>query len=163
MSFELGGGGGDFVSEAARDITNPAGLWTARLTIGTRSIIGAELGYIGSAQNVNALGLDDNALLVSNGAEGALRLNFLTGTWQPYVSAGVAWRRYSLLNTSSNTSSVRNQDDMGEVPVSLGIAYRNEGFVADLRGTYRQAFEASLFPGVNMSTWGGTARVGFEF
>jgi hypothetical protein len=112
---------------------------------------------------MNTLGLDDKALLLSNGSEGAFRMNALRGPLQPYAFVGVAWRHYAIVNSSVNTSSVNNSDDVGEIPFGLGMSYRYKRLIADMRVTYRQAFATDLIGDTNLSTWGAAAKVGFEF
>jgi opacity protein-like surface antigen len=163
MDAEIGGGVQRFIDVGARSITNVGGNWTARLILGTRSHLGAEAAYVGSAQGMNVLGLSDSAVLVSNGVEGALRFNMLTGDWQPYALAGYTFRRYTIQNAAVNTSSVLNADNVSEIPVAVGIAYRVQGFVADLRFNYNNAFNSALIPDSNLSTYGVSAKVGFEF
>ena len=163
MSADIGGGVRSFIDQDARDFTKPGGTWTARLVVGTRSYVGAEAAYFGSAQAIDAIGIDNKAMLLSNGVEGLLRVNVLTGTWQPYALAGVAWRRYSLQNTQANTSSVLDSDDVAEIPVGVGLAYRTGGFIFDLRATYNNAFGQRLMPQANLSALGAGFKVGFEF
>ena len=125
--------------------------------------LAGEAAYVGSAMGMNVLGLSDTAVLVSNGVEGALRFNVLTGDWQPYALAGYTFRRYTIQNSSVNTSSVLNADNVSEIPLAAGIAYRVQGFVADLRFNYNNAFNSKLIPDTNLSTYGVSAKVGFEF
>jgi hypothetical protein len=74
MSLAVGGGLMNFFDQDTRDLTGPAGTWEARLTIGTRSPLAFEAAYVGSAQNVNALGLDNSAYLLGTSFEGDARL-----------------------------------------------------------------------------------------
>ena len=70
------------------------------MTFGSRSPIAIEAAYVGSAQGINALGLDTDALLVGQGAEGNLRLNLTTRRVQPYLFGGIGWTRYNLERSS---------------------------------------------------------------
>ena len=163
MSAEVGGGVIGFTTTGATDVWKIGPSWTARFVLGTRSYIAGEAAYIGSTQAMTTLGLSDTAHLLSNGVEGALRLNLATGSVQPYAVAGVAWRHYTIANSSYNTSDIKDTDDVAEIPLGVGLAYRNRGFVGDLRGNYRAAFKSTLMPGTNLSAWNVGARVGFEF
>src|SRR5690606_32492034 len=102
-----------------------------------RSIIAAELAYIGSSRDVTALGLDNNAFLQSHGGELAGRLNLLPGLIQPYILAGVGFTRYDLSNEDFNTSSISSTETVAHFPLGAGAALRYEGFVVDARGTFR--------------------------
>jgi hypothetical protein len=163
MAAEIGGGVGGFAYNQASSQTTVSGTWNARLIFGTKTHFAVEAAYIGSAQGLNTLGVADNAYLTSNGAEALLRYNIITGMWQPYVMGGAAWRHYTLTNTNVNTSDVQNQDDVAETPIGAGLAFKYAGFLADLRGEYRPAFQATLIGPTNLSNWGVNGRVGFEF
>lgn len=163
MAAEVGGGVIGFTTTSATGITKVGGSWTARFVLGTRTHLAGEAAYLGSSQQMSTLGLADSALLLSNGVEGNLRLNLFTGAVQPYAVAGVAWRHYSIANSSYNTSDVSNSDDVAEIPLGVGVSYRTKGFIGDLRGSYRAAFNSNLLPGTNLSAWNVGARIGFEF
>lgn len=177
VAIAAGGGAGGFVNDTLRNATDVGGNWDVRATIGTRSPIAFEGSYIGSAQGINALGLDNNAVLVGNGAQGALRLNAtLDFPVQPFAYGGLAWRRYELTNTNRNLSDVRDNDDVLEVPLGVGIAGKASGLILDLRGEYRIARNADLIPNVNadtltssssdfaaMNRWGVEGTIGIEF
>jgi hypothetical protein len=163
MSASIGGGVGDFTDPDLTRISSVAGTWTARLTLGTRTIIGGEVAYLGTAQTLDTLGLSDKAFLLSNGVEGLLRVNFMEGTWQPYALVGVAWRRFSVQNSSSNTSSVADNDDIAEIPMAVGVAYRYQQLIVDARADFRPSLLNDLVPNTVLTNWQLGARVGFEF
>lgn len=153
-----------FLDSKATNISDVGGTWTARITAGSRSHIGGEVAYVGTAQSLKALGVDSKATLLSNGAEGNLRFNILTGMWQPYLAAGLGWQHYNVVNTNVNTSSVADSGDVAEFPLAAGMAFRYQGFVTDGRVQFHPAIDNNrLLPNTNLSTWDITARVGFEF
>ena len=171
--FAIGGGVGDFVGDAARDFTGVAGGWQARLTWGTNYWLAVEASYFGTAQSIDAIGLDPDAILVSNGLQGALRGNFLRNTYvQPFVYVGAAWRRYDLTNEVINTSDVADSDDTFELPVGVGIAGYIYGFMADVRGEYRNSWGDDLVPALDfdddtiagpLDSWNVSASIGASF
>lgn len=171
MSIHVGGGVAGFVDEGMRDMTDPAGEWEARAVFGTRLIVGFEAGYSGTVQSIDALGLDTDALLLSTGVEGLVRLHLLDeGGIRPYMFAGAGWRRYDLTNADVNTSSVLETDDVLEIPVGVGVGYQIGRVIVDVRGTVRPTFEEDLVPAAAedeentpLDTWNVAARVGFEF
>lgn len=174
MSVTAGGGVANFFDNDTRDVTDVAGTWEARLTIGTRSPIAVEAAYIGSAQNMDVLGLDNDAYLLGTSLEGDARLNFTRTAIQPYVFGGIGWTQYNIENADFNTSSIDDQENMGHIPFGAGIGYQMGGLVLDLRGTVRAAFNDTLTDegapepvGVNgetdLDTWNVSGRVGFEF
>ena len=148
--------------------------WGVRVTFGTRSPLALEASYIGSAQRIKSLGLDDNAYLVGNGVQGALRFNTTIDLpVQPFLFAGGAWRRYDLANTATNLSDVDDVDNVFELPLGVGVAGRASGLMIDVRGEFRPAFDEDLVPDVDgaatptgavpMHRWGVNANLGYEF
>jgi hypothetical protein len=181
VSLAAGGGASGFTNDALRNTTNVGGDWDVRATVGTRSPIAFEGSYIGSAQQIKALGLDDGAVLMGNGVQGALRLNATTDLpVQPFIFAGAAWRRYDLTNTNQNLSDVQGSDDVLEVPMGAGIAAHLGGLVLDVRGEFRASAMEDLMPETAvdsvenatdidqdnraaMNRWGAKATIGVEF
>lgn len=165
MAFTVGGSFSDYLREEARSFTSPGGGWEARAVFGTRSYLGAEAAYVASLNGMTALGVDDNARLMSNGAEGLARVNFTTSAWQPYVLAGLGWRHYNVVNTDVNTSSIDDTADAMVIPVALGISYRVQRMVMDLRGTYRPSFldDISAAQSAPLDSASAAFNVGFEF
>jgi hypothetical protein len=168
IGVSAGAGVIGFSNGDVNDIIDPGVAYTARLHVGGNSPIGFEAGYIGSAHNVDAAGLDGDSVLVSNGIEGAVRLNLGTGLVQPYVLGGLAWRRYDITNEDFNTSDVREEDDVLEIPVGAGLAWRYGGVLVDGRAAYSFATQEDLLPGVEdddlgLDSWNFTLRAGFEF
>jgi hypothetical protein len=178
IGLAVGGGTSGFTNETLRNTTDVGGDWDVRLTLGTRTPFAAEVSYIGSAQRVEALGLDSDAVLVGNGVQGALRLNAIPGgDVTPFLFAGAAWRHYNVTNTEVNTSDVRDSDDVLEIPVGIGIAGHVRGLLLDLRGEFRPSAFEDLVPAsgddgfvfdtsdpmATMNRWGVNASVGAEF
>jgi hypothetical protein len=127
---------------------------------------------MGSAQNISALGINDNALIVGQGAEAALRINLTRMAVQPYLFGGVGWTRYQLRRTAENTSSLRGTDDILTAPFGAGLAVRvAAGLLLDLRATGRAAFYDDLMDGAYANTgedarlhsWNLGGRLGWEF
>ncbi len=178
ITVAIGGGTSGFTNDAMKTATDFGGNWDVRLSFGTQSPLSIEASYIGSAQSIHALGLDDDAILVGNGAQAALRLNGTFGLpVQPFIFGGAAWRRYDLTNADFNTSAVNDSDDVLEIPVGLGIAGKWSGLVLDLRGEFRAALDNDMVPNFEvdpdedfgnddfaaMHRWGVNASIGYEF
>jgi hypothetical protein len=168
----LGGGVSDFAGSDLRDQTSVGGSWEVRFVAGTKQYLALEASYIGSAQNINAIGLDNDAVLVGNGLQAALRVNILRNyVVQPFIFGGAAWRNYSLSNVTLNVSDVNDNANEFELPVGVGLAGYISGFMADIRGEYRFAWGDDLIPiqavtsGVDASSdrWGVTGNIGMEF
>ena len=168
----VGAGAIGFIDQTARDATQTGASWDARMTFGSRLPIALEAAYIGSAQNIEALGLNTNSLLLGNGAEGTLRINLTRARVQPYLFGGVGWTHYQLTNSQTNTSSLLAKDDVGTVPLGVGLSARlGSFFILDIRGTYRATFGGDMFQGLALGTdnsnamqsWNAAGRVGVEF
>lgn len=169
IAVALGGGVEGFTDDTARTNTNDGGSWNLRLALGTRSPIGFEAAYIGSAQTIDALGLDNDAILVGNGVEGKVRVNLIDATVQPFAFGGIGWRHYNLTRTDFNTSAISEEDDVLEIPLGAGIATKWQGFMFDARAEYRFAAQEDLMPSLNdtddasLHRWGVNANVGLSF
>jgi hypothetical protein len=165
----LGGGFEDFTNSSLQSMTGAGGAWNVRAVAGTYSIVGVEAAYIGSARNINALGLESNAALVGNGAEGALRLNvpMLQGysLVEPFGFVGLGWARYNVVNTNTQSSAVAGRDDVMTMPAGGGLAFAYHGFIADARFTYRYTYQNDLMrtAGGRLNNWGLGAQVGYTF
>ena len=172
----VGGGATNFTQPGAVGATSIGGYWDVRLGVGSRSILGGELAYVGGSRDISALGLNNSAFLTNNGVEGVARLNvpitsknvpFLI---EPYTFGGIGWQHYSLVDASSNTSSVKSDDDIMTIPMGIGMSFGFSAVTLDIRGTYRHAIgsnllgsETSSFDDTSLNSWGAGAALGFEF
>ncbi|MDP2340426.1 MAG: hypothetical protein Q8O67_05685 [Deltaproteobacteria bacterium] len=172
----LGGGVSNFTESSPESATQVGGYWDARVGIGTRSILGAEVAYVGSARDISALGLASDAVLISNGLEGVARLNVpITPTntdvlIEPYTFGGVGWNRFDVASASPNTSSIEDVDNVMTVPLGIGLAVGFSGLTLDARATYRHtlgsdlvASSSSSFSDSSLNSLGLGAALGFEF
>lgn len=166
----VGGGYEDFTHAAPRNMTGAGGFWTARLVGGTRQLIGLEAAYIGAARSVDAFGLPSSSNLISNGFEGALRLNLpiIQGRSlvEPFGFVGLGWQHYTVTNAGGNTSNlVGTSDDVMTMPYGAGLEVAYARFIADARVTYRQTYFNDMLrtTGGNLNTWDVGAQVGVEF
>jgi hypothetical protein len=173
----VGGGATNFTQPEATGATGAGGYWDARVGVGTRSILGAEVGYVGSARDIAALGVGSEAFLMSNGVEGIARLNVpLTPgedgkvLVEPYTFGGIGWNRYNVVSDASLSADFSHEDDIMTVPLGLGMAFGFSGVTLDTRATYRQAIgsdllgnETSSFGESSLNSWAAGAALGFEF
>jgi hypothetical protein len=165
----VGGGAIGFIDQNSRNVTGTGASWDARVLFGSRLPIAVETAYVGSLQSIDALGLSTDAMLVGNGIEGTLRINLIRSRIQPYLFGGAGWTHYQVTNTTTNTSSVRANDDIGTVPMGAGITARVfSNLIIDVRGTYRATFSDDMLRATatnnnSMQSWNVGGRVGFEF
>jgi hypothetical protein len=170
MGLQLGGGVTGFSRSDARDRFNTGGYWDVRAILGTRSIIGAELAYVGSSRGVNAEGLPGNAALLGNGAEAVARANLplQTGNLRltPYLFGGVGWTYYNLINNDNNTSDVKDHANAFVIPFGAGVSAVYDHFIVDARFTYRGVFDDKLVRSGNdsldLQNWAAGLTLGYE-
>jgi hypothetical protein len=172
MTISVGGGVSDFTQDDLRDRTGLNAAYEARLAVGTNSILGLEAAYVGTAGEIETLGLDDDAMLISNGAEGLARINLGTFDFQPYIVGGASWIRYNVVNSQFNSSDVRESDDVLAVPLGGGFSsyLGDSGLVLDARFTYRMMFDDELIrpttgnsDGSSLDNWMATLKLGYAF
>lgn len=165
----LGGGYEDFTYGSIKSMTGAGGSWDARLVGGTRQFVGLEAAYVGAARSIQTLGLATNTNLVSNGAEGALRVNIpiIQGMTllEPFGFVGIGWQHYSLSKTAAATSDITGSDDVLTVPYGGGVELSYRRLMLDARYTYRQTYNNDLLRSVGgkLNTWGVGGNVGVEF
>ncbi len=172
----IGGGATNFTQPEANGATEAGGYWDARVGVGTRSILGGEIAYTGSARDIQALGVGEEAFLLSNGIEGVARLNVPITPGEgkvliePYTFGGIGWNRYNVVSDASLSADFTNEDDIMTVPLGLGMAFGVNGVTLDTRATYRQAIgsdllgsETSSFGESSLNSWAAGAALGFEF
>lgn len=171
LAVSVGGGVTGLIDSQANDIINEGGAWEARITYGTYLPVAFEAAYVGSAQGMDALGLDDDAILLGSGVEGVVRVNILQDLpVQPYVFGGAGYTYYNITNESFNTSNVDQDDHTFQIPLGAGVGFRAFGALLDIRGTVRPVFDDSMLDqatanqdDASLDNWGLTGRVGFEF
>jgi hypothetical protein len=161
----LGGGVAGFTASDTKDRFDTGGTWDVRLGLGSRSWIGGELAYVGSARNGKA----GNADLVTNGGEAVLRLQYPwdTAGWlvEPFAFGGIGWTHGSLRNAAPG---LKTSGDTGIVPFGAGVTFGRAGFLVDARFTYRASFSEDLAVApasgkADLSQWSVGASVGYEF
>lgn len=165
LGVSVGAGVMGFVDGTARAYTSDGGLWDVRVGFNTTGNLAVEAAYVGSLQNIDAVGLAPDAKLLGTGVEANLRLNFMTGRVQPYALLGAGWTRYDL-SADTNASDVSGYDNIATLPMGIGISYRLTDVVLDLRGTYRATAGTELIQAMESSqldSWSATLRGGFEF
>lgn len=167
MGLVVGGGVTDFITDRASESVQVGPEWAARVNVGTRSFLGAEAAYTGTTQTLSTLGGGQSALM-SHGVQTLARVNFTRAAIQPYLAAGIGYRRYNLINSNATaTSDVQDSANVAEIPAATGIALRAKGFIFD--GRFNVGVPVSTPALRNMgnrveaTTWGVNGNVGFEF
>lgn len=176
VSTILGGGITGFTDQTMRDATTTSvgGLWDLRVTIGSHTPLAFDVGYTGTAADVNALAGAQSGTLVGSTFEGAVRYNVLPqNSWNPYAFVGMGWQRYDITGADFTLSDagMRDSDNSIVFPMGAGLSYRDQsGLVLDLRGTFRANTQQGLVlesigsdKYAPMHTWEASAAAGYEF
>ena len=174
VGLQVGGGVSGFTDSTMRNTlqNNVAGLWDARLSIGTHVPLGIDVSYVGTAGSLNTANGANNATLIGTAVEGALRWNILPHfAWDPYVFAGAGWQNYELSGMTIGTvNGIRTSDNTIEFPMGVGMSFRDDsGWLVDLRGTFRWEPDSKLiFEPTNggfasAHQWAATGSLGYEF
>jgi hypothetical protein len=173
VNFQIGGGIGGFTDSQVNNISSSeiGGVWQFRATIGSHTPLGVDLGYNGTAYDVQSFDGVTSDTLIGTDLEAALRWNILPHyMFNPYIFGGVGWQHYDLNNNTLTRadSGIGQTDDLAVVPMGAGIGWRDtSGLTADLRGTFRWAANSALIEDVNghdanLHTWEAAASIGYE-
>jgi hypothetical protein len=136
-----------------------------RVGFGSRFFVGAEAAYVGSLRSA----VGDGSDLMTNGAEGVLRLQYpyVTGRWlvEPFAFGGIGWSRLSVRDAPAG---VEDSDDLGVVPFGGGLMLGYGRWLVDARFTYRSTFAEDVRVGAGGATasldqWAVGASLGYEF
>lgn len=176
VSTILGAGLTGFTDQTMRDTVSSdvGGLWNLRVTIGSHTPLGLDIGYIGTAADIDALAGTQSGTLIGTTLEGALRYNMLPhNDWNPYAFAGIGWQRYDISGGDFrlSDSGINESDNSVVFPMGLGLAYRDRGgLVLDVHGTFRantnQGLVLENIGGTTyapMHNWEASGAVGYEF
>jgi hypothetical protein len=163
-SVQVGGGVANFPEEKAGG--NTGGYWELRGVFGTRRSLGAELAYVGGARRLvlPAAG----GMLLSHGGEALVRVNALIESagrllLEPFSFMGLGWTRFSTSGLEG-----RAGHHVLTVPVGVGFAFGRDGYLIDLRLSYRPVLAGgsrlTLAEGeAPLQSWTLGTLAGFEF
>jgi hypothetical protein len=174
VALSLGGGVQDFTNAEVRSLTSVGGNWGLRLELGSLLPVSLELGYLGSAANIDSQFRRNRGTLVGTAVEGAIRGNLPTGTpLIPFAFAGLGWTNYTVTSTTFTriNDGINDGDNLLELPLGGGLAMHYRGFDADVRFTYRPTINNNLIVNnadvlapsyASMNTWSLGAQVGMN-
>jgi hypothetical protein len=165
----IGGGLTSYIQPQMRAFAGAGGYWELRSVIGTRHTLGLEVAYVGSTHGFTR----GAATLLTNAAEGSLRLNVPTVIaarrllLEPFSFVGLGWTRLTVLG-EVHDGMVPNHFRVATVPVGVGFALGHEGFFADARLVYRPILGGDSLPrleagAVGVQSWSLGALAGWEF
>lgn len=171
ISVTAVGGVEDFAGHTMRHTSNLNGLWSVHTAVDVQRYVALEAGYIGTASRISSPIGEDAATLLGSTFEAIGRLSPLPDQrLQPYAFFGAAWRHYDVTGADFTTSDagMNDSDDLLQIPVGAGVAYRYGALVGDARFTFRPSTGAELVLEddggyANMNTWGIAGGLGYEF
>lgn len=149
-----------FSGAAARAMLDAAADVELRIGVESRTGLGLELAYADSLHGVRDPSMPDAALRGVSGELG-LRWSPVSAVVQPYLTLGLRETYYRVVDWSGS-SRISILDYVTQVPVGLGVTFRWGRTFADLRGTYRFAFDEDLLDAGrdSLDTWSASAGVG---
>lgn len=175
-SVKVLAGTGDFTQAGPRDITGIGPSWDVRGVFGAHSPVGIEAAYVGSARGIGGIGVDDQAALVSNGAESDLRLAAPIRAGEnvdvrPFAFGGVGWQYMTLWGDGAVDGARDPGDHILTIPAGVGLELGVGALNIDLRGTYRHAVDSEIFGDATaqfddpnaLHSYNVSAGLGFEF
>ena len=164
-AITAGAGIDGFLGKAARRTFAAGPSWNVRVGLFNASEIRLELVYAGSSQAING----SSGRLVGHGVIGLLRVNVMPQrSFEPFFYAGAGWTRFS---AGGMSTEIDTPDDVLEIPLGVGVAWRSGGFVVDARGGMSIVSGADLIPqpatststeGHSLHRYGIRANVGIE-
>ena len=168
-----GAGVADYSFGPMRTATETGAEWDLRYTIGARSLVAFETGYMGTYNKMQSPVEGANSIapyIVNNSVDSDLRLNLLPFRVQPYVFGGLGYNHASVSNLADApgmATRFRTSDDQFLVPAGGGLAlhvFKHTNI--DARFTYRAIFKDSLDrdnPDSRLDQWVVTGRMGYTF
>lgn len=168
VAVEIGGGLSTFTDDLGEALDGGASF-TGRAILGTRSMLGIEVGYFGAVNGLDTVNnevaleignVDSKSTVYSNSAELLGRVNLAGSRWpvRPFIAGGVSWYRLD-----SDLEAFDDSDAMG-FPLAAGVQiYPWQFLTVGLRGDYKVLTDpfSNDFPGGDQ--YGGTLTVGAAF
>ena len=146
LSVTLNGGGTKY-DQALSAGTDVGAEYGVRIGIIPTPIIGFEIGYLGSQNNVNAT-LNSNGTnqrLITNGAYGDLRANLLAGPVTPYIFGGFGVTNFKISNEVIDNNAGLHGRTVATVPFGAGLEANIGNFKVGGRFQYNYLLTDQLF------------------
>ncbi|MFP2907247.1 hypothetical protein ACLESD_19805 [Pyxidicoccus sp. 3LFB2] len=170
LTLLVGGGVEGYTGELAPQI-NPGATAGVRAALKPSKILGLELGYSGSLNNLDIGGEGgavDGPDLIRNGGQAVVTLGLTATDWHPYVLGGIGINDY---NFRGGEVLGYEDDTVGNVPAGVGFRGHVGDFTVDARANYNFLFDKEFAPGVASGggdfdeggSYQGTVSVGGTF
>lgn len=173
ISTVLGLGVTGFTDAAMRDAASDVGgLWNLRVTFGSHTPLGVELGYLGTSASIERMDATQDATLLGTALELSVRYNFCHhARWNPYASVGLGFQRHDIVDgdVTLATAGMNDADTSLVFPLAAGLTMRDtSGFVIDVRGVFRPHVDQNLVFATERGTyaslqsWEASVAFGYE-
>jgi hypothetical protein len=147
LTVMLGGGVEGYTNALAPQL-NPGPAASVTAAIKPTSVLGLELGYTGSALNIDngvAGGARGGPDIIRQGGQAVATFGLMASNVQPYVLGGIGVSRY---NVRAGFAQGFDDDTVGQVPVGAGLRTHIGDFTADARLNYNFLFDQEFASGV---------------
>lgn len=176
LAVTIGGGIEGYTNALAPQV-NPGPAATVTASLRPTSVLGIEVGYTGSALNIDngvSGGARGGPDIIRNGGQAVATVGLMASSLQPYVLGGIGVSRY---NVRAGFTEGFRDDTVGQVPLGVGLRTQMGNFTADARVNYNLLFDqefASNVPATDVGAPGdsdfskggsylGTLNVGLMF
>lgn len=135
------GGGIEGYTNALAPQVNPGPAATVTASLRPTSVLGIEVGYTGSALNIDngtSGGARGGPDIIRNGGQAVATVGLMASSLQPYVLGGIGVSRY---NVRAGFSEGFRDDTVGQVPLGVGLRTQMGNFTADARVNYNLLFD----------------------
>lgn len=144
--------------------------WSARAILMPRSVLGAEVAYVGAANDLDTTLADQDAFLMTSIGEALLRTSVmeLVGirdiAWSPYLAAGAGFTNYDVMGDDAATVEFEGDTNL-HVPAKAGVqASLTDNLVVDGHFTYRFEFDNQVAgDAADVQAWTAQAGLGWQF
>lgn len=143
LDVTAGAGVEGFIGVGMRNAVGIGPSWAVRVAYGNPQSVRVEAEYVGSQQPIRLMDVGGN--LVGHGVHGLVNINlFPEARYEPFFYAGAGWSRYSV--SSGGAGLLASRDDVFEMPIGIGAAYRWHNVVVDVRAGVRVTTGPDLLP-----------------
>lgn len=161
LTVMLGGGVEGYTNALAPQL-NPGPAASVTAAIKPSSVLGLELGYTGSALNIDtgtSGGARSGPDIIRQGGQAVATIGLMASNVQPYVLGGIGVSRY---NVRAGFAQGFDDDTVGQVPVGAGLRTHFGNFTADARLNYNFLFDQEFASGVPASGIGAPGDSDFS-
>lgn len=148
FNLQARAGVGGFTGEL-NQFTNAGPAWAVGFTLQPYRMLGVEMNYEGSRNQLDDARLTDPRSLMRHGASALVKVAppFIDRI-RPFAGLGLG---VSYLNVDGNTGGLYRSDFVQEVPLAAGLEFNSGAVSAGFRATYRflidESFAANAAPG----------------